>query len=602
MSSNKRKHSSVWSHFDEDGEQKAKCKHCKSSISTSGGSTGNLSRHLKLKHPLIIHTVERQQTVDESTVISDELQNNDQPTTTSTSMRTHQPNIIQYLRKPPPIRKVEQIDRQVLKMVAKGHHALRIVEEPEFKNLIHAVSQCPNYNLPSRKSLSCNILPTVHAEILEKIKIEIQSASGICLTTDGWTSKSNKSFLAVTAHFIDNETILRSHLISCEEFIERHTADNLCNYLKKVASDFQITNKITAVVSDNAHNIAAAIRQSDWRGVGCFAHSLNLVVQAGIVEINDILSKVKRVVEYFRKSSQGLKRLQETQKQMNLPDLKLKQDVITRWNSSYEMLHRLLQIKNAVISTLSIIRPDLSLTSEDWENIQEIMPILKPFYEVTVEISAEKNVTLSKVIVLTNLLEGFLSKCHSTNPKISSMLIIMKKEVFSRFANLECNSIYAESTLLDPRFKKKGFKNQSNYQHALKSLTNKVCDIILPINSEEISNEDTVPSDNSSIWSDYDREFNRNIRPDNNGAALRELEQYINEDYVDRKSDPLLWWSNRKMLYPRVYKYALKRLCIVATSVPCERIFSATGQIINERRTLLTSKKVSSLIFLHNNM
>lgn len=154
-------------------------------------------------------------------------------------------------------------------------------------------------------------------------------------------------------------------------------------------------------------------------------------------------------------SSQGLKRLQETQKQMNLPDLKLKQDVITRWNSSYEMLHRLLQIKNAVISTLSIIRPDLSLTSEDWENIQEIMPILKPFYEVTVEISAEKNVTLSKVIVLTNLLEGFLSKCHSTNPKISSMLIIMKKEVFSRFANLECNSIYAECTLLDPRLKKR---------------------------------------------------------------------------------------------------------------------------------------------------
>lgn len=48
----------------------------------------------------------------------------------------------QYIRRPPPVRKVEQIDRQVVKMITKGHYALRIVLENEFHKLIELVSQC----------------------------------------------------------------------------------------------------------------------------------------------------------------------------------------------------------------------------------------------------------------------------------------------------------------------------------------------------------------------------------------------------------------------------------------------------------------------------
>lgn len=82
--------------------------------------------------------------------------------------------------------------------------------------------------------------------------------------------------------------------------------------------------------------------------------------------------------------------MQAAQKQRNLPDLKLKQDVVTRWNSTYEMLQRISQIKDALVSTLSLNRPDLMLTFEEWDVISELVTILKPFYEVTIEVSAEK--------------------------------------------------------------------------------------------------------------------------------------------------------------------------------------------------------------------
>ncbi|KAL7726158.1 hypothetical protein ACLKA6_002660 [Drosophila palustris] len=44
--------------------------------------------------------------------------------------------ITNYIDRPPANWKISQIDRQVLKMVAKGNHALRIVEEPSFRELI----------------------------------------------------------------------------------------------------------------------------------------------------------------------------------------------------------------------------------------------------------------------------------------------------------------------------------------------------------------------------------------------------------------------------------------------------------------------------------
>lgn len=212
--STKRKHSDVWLHFIEDGDKRAKCKYCKTSLSVAGGSHGNLARHLKAKHPLNDFVMERQATTTANITDENSVSIVEQPSTSAQIRTQPQQNITQYLRRPPPVRKVEQIDKQVLKMVAKGHHALRIVEEPEFKTLIEMVSHCPGYSLPTRKTLSNNILPRIHCEILSSIKIKLQSATAVCLTTDGWTSKTNASYLAITAHYIDENTELQSHLIA----------------------------------------------------------------------------------------------------------------------------------------------------------------------------------------------------------------------------------------------------------------------------------------------------------------------------------------------------------------------------------------------------
>lgn len=154
--------------------------------------------------------------------------------------------------------------------------------------------------------------------------------------------------------------------------------------MKSVMAEWHISHKVAAIISDNAANILSAVRLGEWRSIACFAHSLNRVVQQATTEITDVITQVKNIVEYFHRSTQGQKKLTATQQQMNLHVLKLKQDVKTRWNSTIDMLQRIVQVKDAVIATVALQRSDLSIKEQDWEIIEGVLPLLKPFYEITV--------------------------------------------------------------------------------------------------------------------------------------------------------------------------------------------------------------------------
>lgn len=55
------------------------------------------------------------------------------------------------------------------------------------------------------------------------------------------------------------------------------------------------------------------------------------------------------------------------------------------------MLKRILETKDAIISTLALINaPVDALCQEEWELVNEVCTILQPFEEVTVEISADR--------------------------------------------------------------------------------------------------------------------------------------------------------------------------------------------------------------------
>lgn len=266
---------------------------------------------------------------------------------------------------------------------------------------------------------------------MEKVKGNIQillnAASHIAITTDIWTSMNTDSFMTLTAHFVDsNLRELRTVVLCTKKLLSNHTGVYLSQIMTKDLMDWNILNKVVAIVTDGGANIKLAVRLMDIPQIPCTAHKLNLIVQESLQLSEEdghdtpdtsglqiILKKCRNIVAFFKRSEVGNRILIEKQKQLGITQiLKVKQDVRTRWNSTLFMLERLqlqttdyrlqkVQLKEPLtIAIISLTEAPTFLEHDEWNTIQDIIPLLRPFNCLTEELSAEQYPTISKVIPL----------------------------------------------------------------------------------------------------------------------------------------------------------------------------------------------------------
>ena len=617
-----RKTSDLWYHFSSSEPGKGKCQYCSFVMSCTGGSTGNLIRHLKRKHPTVpLHRTptpaetsdsrspqdegpQQDPAAKEATVVCEDISS----ASTSRSKQARQSHMSSYVNiiKPVSIEKNKQLDNQLVRLIAREYHPFSLVEDAEFRRFVQML--CPGYQIPSRKTLTNSLIPILHQTTVMKVKATLDVATAVCLTADGWTSVNNNSFLAITAHFLDEETNMCSKLLGCVEFNEKHTAANLADKLHETAREWKIDYKIVGIVTDNAANIVLAVQLLKWRHIPCYAHTLNLIVQTSIKVIKSEIEKVKSIVQYFKHSAHALAKLHSVQKQMQLPELKLKQDVGTRWNSTLDMLLRFLHNKEPILSTLAVLQlqDEFRVSAHEWEIIENATKMLAVFEEVTKEISPEKNVSLSKTCILSRIMVKEVQKCLEA-PDLPAEVHALGTELIrnlrKRFQGWENNELISQATLLDPRFKRQGFSDDQKFKIAYEGLLGKVRGFNFMSASTTVDSNKTVTTSISKIWEEFDKKIKELTAESNPTAASTiELDKYIAEPMLPRTGDPLHWWNDRKALYPRLYTVVKKRLCVVATSVPCERIFSKAGQILSEKRSRMKSSKLSMILFLNANL
>jgi len=180
----------------------------------------------------------------------------------------------------------------------------------------------------------------------------------------------------------------------------------------------------------------------------------------------------------------------------------------------------------------------------------------------------------------------------------------LTKQIEDRFIKLEKNMLYAEAVILDPRFKKHDFLNINSFTEGKKTLIDKATNINLDT-GHQYNTQILIPptSSTDSIWNDFNSEVQSLVKTTNSkSAAIIEIDKYLLEPLIQRTADILMWWKENKNVYPRLFKIMKKRLCIMATPVPCERIFSKAGQTITEKRNRLNRNNFEKMIFLNFNM
>lgn len=82
--------------------------------------------------------------------------------------------------------------------------------------------------------------------------------------------------------------------------------------------------------------------------------------------------------------------------------------------------------------------------------------------------------------------------------------------------------------------------------------------------------------------------------------AESELANYKVEETIRLNTNPLLWWKAKELKYPILSKLAKGYLCVPATSVASERVFSSAGDLVSAQRSCLGGH-VDKLIFLKKN-
>ncbi len=105
----------------------------------------------------------------------------------------------------------------------------------------------------------------------------------MALTCDGWTSRATDPYVTITSHFISNEWELVSHVLQTRALHGSHTGSNKANLLTEAIHEWGLTDKVLAIVTDNAANmlLAVSLMESSLH-VGCFAHVFNLASQAAL--------------------------------------------------------------------------------------------------------------------------------------------------------------------------------------------------------------------------------------------------------------------------------------------------------------------------------
>ena len=518
--------------------------------------------------------------------------------------------------------------RATLYMIAHDAQPFSVVEDKGFMKLAQTLIDTgakhgkidADVLFYDRTSLSKTHLPNLFNEKVEELKQKLTLAHYAGITTDHWTDDMVKnSYQAFSIHYLTEEFQLNSTCLGVYEFTESKTATAIkaktIEILRSVLPPTLIPN--VAFVTDNAANIKAAYK-SDTR-ISCAGHNLNLVVTNALksgatAPVNEIISVAKSVVGYFKHSGHN-KDLDHT----------LKQDVSVRWNSQFFMLQSL---HNEMDNVIAILEKEKQydklelLQNLDKQLLKSIIDFLHPFHTATVQLSLEIEPTFHRV---WPTLHRLMSVC---TPTLNDSEIM--REIKTAFSTIlqekyTIHPMHKIATVLCPAFKSLTFQTaeqkNATYTEVRQQIDMQTSEVsgngtqLHSLGQSSLYSAGEGSRDCTAIANLPEKKIKLSSQPDvdflaeymimgggtERSNSIHELDTYLEMLPLDN-NDVLNFWRSHKHQLPKMAILARKVLSIPATSTPSERIFSACGHTLNDRRARMNAETLEKLMFLKYNM
>ena len=342
--------------------------------------------------------------------------------------------------------------RSIFEMIILDLQPWSIVNNRGF--LRHHAVYTPHFDIGSEKYYRSMLNPAYEKiKLATKVMLNEKNAETVSISLDAWSSFHHE-YLGMMAQFISDKWERIKFCLSCSKFDEKHTASNIFQRLENVAKEWELKDKITVCLRDNAAYIKAAFKEPQcvYKSAGCLNHSLQLVIKKELFSLQtavNLIEKCRKLCTHASFSNSFFAELYKQQDvQMNNFDrLGLKNDVPKRWNSTYYMLERILYLKSAIATTL-LIRPSsgIEFTVQDWNLCEKLVNILAIFEEATKLLSGKDACISACIPIVTTTLKSF--EVPSDDKEVIGMKNALKKAMEARFFDLETIDHFAIATLL----------------------------------------------------------------------------------------------------------------------------------------------------------
>ena len=428
-------------------------------------------------------------------------------------------------------------------MICLDTQPFSIVENPGFSQLVHDLE--PRYSLPSRKYITENVLPQIYGGVKAAVLQELTDVSFFSFTTDAWSSADGgASLLSLTAHWITDAFVRQSAVLHVLPLEESHTGEYLARKYLEMLSEWKIKHdQVHLVLRDNAANMAKA---ASLPSLGCFAHTLQLIVHGGVLSqraVQDTLAICRKIVGHFKHSSTAYSRLHAIQNSLGLPQCRLQQDVSTRWNSSLYMLQTVASQKVA-LAAYATQYSICQLTTNQLDLVDKIIAALSPIEEVTKAVSAD-SVSVSCIIPFIRMFCKTMEK-HHNDRGVRTMKTEMLNSLKTRYAAVEENEYLAIATTLDPRFKDKFFCGPSERAAARLLLEGKIS----PEAAESSTTKEPSPKrprTTTDLWESFTEILEEAGTGPTDFIAEAELDNYLSEPLLAfHTGNCYTWWAENK--------------------------------------------------------
>ena len=297
-------------------------------------------------------------------------------------------------------------------------------------------------------------------------------------------------------------------------------------------------------------------------------------------------------------------KLTQAQKDSDMKVSSLIQQVVTRWNSLYHMIERIIENYAAIDIVLynDESHRNLQLSNDEIDCLKKAMIILKPYLQVTEILSAERYSSSSCIVSAISYLQNYDSGERS---EFLKLLLVYLKEKLSNYVDkydLLSSDFLIASSFLNPSYKKFGKVKLEKKKKAMVDTAKGFRKKTIKAYSKEIGLSKSSPKKSNETYkfslsdeSDCDENNSQQIITDL--SIKKEINSYMMEDKCSESE----FWSGYHNKYPLLTSVYKKLCSIPATSTPSERLFSASGYQIWDRRNKISPQRVEQILFIYEN-